>query len=307
MDFDYLRNFYELVLAGSVRKLSEIKGVPIGTISRQLSTLERSLGHTLLERKQGIAGIKLTREGKVLFDALPGILGSFDSAKMMMESNPDLNKGEVTIYTTASLIEDWLVPMLPSFLESFPSIQLNLMSQDMLLSDEMKTRVLSIIPKCEEKTEDIIQIPLLDFHVGLWASSDYLERYGRPKTRPDLMRHRLIVYAKDFDKMVYPNVNWQLESLDIKREDLLCIHSTSARIKAALAGIGIISLSEEAILASGNRLERVLPDEQGPTVTMCFTYPAYFQGNKIIKNIEQHLKKHFPSHLKKIARSGHLQ
>src|SRR5690606_30390364 len=125
-----------------------------------------------------------------------------------------------------------------------------------------------------------IQIPLLDFHVGLWASHSYLERYGRPKNRADLVRHRLIVYAKDFDKMVYPNVNWQLKDLDIKREDLLCIHSTSARIKAALAGVGIISLSEEAILASGNRLEQVLPHEQGPTVTMCFTYPSYFKGNK---------------------------
>src|ERR1700722_12872062 len=115
MDLDYLRNFYELVLTGSVRKLSEINNLPVGTISRQLSTLERALGHTLLERKQGVAGIKLTRQGKVLFDALPGILGAFDSAKMMMESNPELNKGEITIYTTASLVEDWLVPMLPNF------------------------------------------------------------------------------------------------------------------------------------------------------------------------------------------------
>jgi len=146
MDFDYLRNFYELVLAGSVRKLSEIKNVPVGTISRQLSTLERSLGHTLLERKQGITGLKLTREGKVLFDALPSILGAFDSAKMMMESNPELNKGEITIYTTTSLIEDWIVPMLPDFFEAYPSIQLNLMSHDTLLSDEMKARVISIIP-----------------------------------------------------------------------------------------------------------------------------------------------------------------
>lgn len=298
MDFDYLRNFYELVLAGSVRKLSEIKGVPIGTISRQLSALERSLGHTLLERKQGIAGIKLTREGKVLLDALPGILGAFDSARVMMESNPELNKGEITIYTTASLVEDWLVPMLPNFFESYPSIHLNLISHDSLLPQEMRSRVISIIPKGEE-IENIVQVPLRDFHVGLWASSAYLKRYGCPKNQADLMRHRLLVFAKDFDKMTYPNINWHLKNLDIKREDLLCINSSSALIKAAQSGLGIISLSAEAVQASGYSLERVLPDLQGPIVTMCLTYPSYLKQNKIINNVEEFLKTNFKLYLEK--------
>lgn len=299
MEYEYLKNFYELVLAGSVRKLSEIKDLPVGKVSRQLSVLERDLGATLLERKQGVAGLKLTRQGKILFDALPNIIGAIDNVKMMMDSDPNLNKGELILYTTTSLIEDWLVPMLPDFFETYPSIQLNLMSHDTLLPEEMMKRVVSIIPKCEE-TEGIVQVPLLDFHVGLWASHEYLDRYGRPKSMSDLTRHRLIVYAKELDKMTYPNVNWHLRSLQIKSEELLFIHSTSARIKAALKGLGIISLSEEAILASGNILERVLPDLEGPTVTMCLTYPDYLKENKIIKNVEANLIKHFPAHLKTI-------
>lgn len=298
MDLDYLRNFYELVLAGSVRKLSEIKSVPIGTISRQLSALERSLGYTLLERKQGIAGIKPTRQGKVLFDALPSILGAFDSAKVMMESNPELNKGEITIYTTASLVEDWLVPMLPNFFESYPLIHLNLISHDSLLPQEMKSRVISIIPK-GEIIENIVQVPLYDFHVGLWASTAYLERYGCPKNQADLMRHRLLVFAKDFDKMTYPNINWHLKNLDVKREDLLCINSSNALIKAAQSGLGIISLSAEAVQASGYSLKRVLPNLQGPTVTMCLTYPSYLKQNQILNNVEEFLKKNFRLYLEK--------
>jgi|GEM_PF-2006512 len=296
MDFDYLKNFYELVLAGSVRKLSEIRNLPIGTISRQLSILERECGHVLLERKQGIAGVKLTRQGKVLFDVLPSILGAFDSAKVMMEADPSLNKGEVTIYSTTSLIEDWLVPMLPSFFEMYPAIHLNFISHDNLLSEEMRTRVISISPKSED-IENVVQVPLFDFHVGLWASSAYLERYGCPKAQSDLMRHRLLVFAKDFDKMTYPNINWHLKNLNIKREDLLCINSSSALIKAALRGLGIISLSSEAIQASGYSLERVLPGLDGPIVTMSLTYPSYFKENKLIQNIEEFFKEKFPLRL----------
>jgi hypothetical protein len=87
-----------------------------------------------------------------------------------------------------------------------------LFSHDSLLSDEMRTNVISICPKREE-IQNIIQVPLLDFHVGLWASSDYLERYGRPKSLADLRRHRLIVFAKDLDKMPYKNLNWHLLSI----------------------------------------------------------------------------------------------
>jgi DNA-binding transcriptional LysR family regulator len=302
MDFDYLRNFYELVLAGSIRKLAVIKNIPVGTISRQLSALERSLGHTILERKQGIAGIKLTREGKVLFDALPSILGSFDNAKIMMESDPDINKGEITIHTTTSLIEDWIVPMLPDFFETYPSIHLNLTSQDTLLTDEMQARVISISPKRDDKIENLEQVPLLDFHVNLWASTSYLERYGRPQTLADLMRHRLILYTMDLDKMTYSSVNWHLNNLDVKRANLLCIHSTNARIKAAYNSLGIISVSAEAIQASGYSLERVLPAVSGPLITMCLTYPSYLKENKLIKNVERFLQNHFLEHHKKISK-----
>lgn len=299
MNFDCLRTFYDLALAGSFRKLSEMNGQSLSTVSRQLSTLEKELGHTLMERKQGFSGVKLTREGKVLFDALPNILGAFDSAKTMMESDPELSKGEVTIYTTTSLIEDWLVPMLPNFFEMYPSIHLNFISHDNLLADRLKGQVISVSPKSEE-IENIIQIPLLDFHVGLWAAPEYLERYGRPKTIADLERHRLIVFAKDFDKMTYPNINWHLKNLNIKREDLICINSSRALIKAARNGFGIISLSGEAIQASGVSLERVLPNLQGPTVTMCLTYPSYLKENKLIKNVQRFLEDHFLLHLKNI-------
>ncbi len=93
--------------------------------------------------------------------------------------------------------------------------------------------------------------------------------------------------------MTYPNINWHLKNLDIKSEDLLCINSSAALIKAARNGLGIISLSAEAIEASGYSLVRVLPDLEGPMVTMCLTYPTYFQQNKLIKNIEDFFKKKF--------------
>jgi hypothetical protein len=62
-----------------------------------------------------------------------------------------------------------------------------------------------------------------------------------------------------------------------------------------------MSISSEAIQASQHSLERVLPDVQGPTVTMCLTYPSYFRGNEIIKNIEEFLKYYFPTRLKQIS------
>ncbi|MFN7710506.1 MAG: LysR family transcriptional regulator [Holosporales bacterium] len=303
MDVNHLKNFYELVLAGSVRRLAEMRNMPVSNISRQLANLEKEMGHPLLERRQGLSGLKLTRQGEILFKALPNVFGTFDNVRVMMEADPEVNKGEITIFTTTALIEEWLVPMLPKLNATYPNIQLNFISHDSLIPHEMKQRSISISPK-DDENQDIIQTPLLEFHVGLWASPDYLDRYGRPHHLEDLVRHKLIVFARDFDQMTYPNIDWHIKSLNQTFQgrplDMVCINSTRALIKAAYQGLGIISLSREAIRATGYTLERVLPDIDGPTVSMCLTYPKYWGGQDIIHKVRDFLMHEFKTAAKRM-------
>lgn len=286
MDLDQLRIFYDLAVTESFRKLSEINKLPIAKISRELSALEKNLGYQLIDRKPGRSSMSLTRQGKILFDNLPHVFGIFENLKQVMSTDPELNKGDVTIYTTNSLIEDWIVYMLPNLYVAYPNIQLNLISYNNLLTRDLKEKVISISPASDKKGTTARQVKLLDFHVGLWASKEYLDHYGRPKSLCELERHKLILFTKEIDQMTYPTLNWHLIGSNIDLQKQMCINSSTGLIRAALRGLGIISLSEENIKAAGCKLEKVLQDVKGPTVPMCFTYPEYWDGNSIIENLK---------------------
>lgn len=300
MDLEKLRIFYDLILAGGVRKLSEINHQPIAKISRYLSSLEQEIGHVLIERKQGNARLTLTDQGKILFETLPTIFGIFDNLQQVMDTRPELYSGRLTIYTTNSLIEDWLISMLHDFYNKFPEIKIDLLSHNILVTPELRKRIISISPTNEFIDDDVVQFPLLDYHVGLWASPGYLEHFGTPQSLKDLERHKLIVYSKEINQMTYSSLHWHLQDINIKLNDLTCINTSNGLIKAAHAGLGIISLSAENVAASGIPLQRVLPHIHGPKVTMCLTYPKYWYGNKIIQTVQNYFSFTFKEHSKRL-------
>ncbi|MBN9342891.1 MAG: LysR family transcriptional regulator [Holosporales bacterium] len=293
MDLEQLRIFYDLVFTESFRKLSASNKLSVAKISRELSALETELGYRLIERKPGYSNMSLTRQGKVLFEALPQVFGIFDNLKQVMNTDPELNSGNITIHTTNSLIENWIVFMIPKLQETYPNIQLNLIANNNLLTRDLKENVISISPASDEKNKNFFQVPLLNFHVGLWASKKYLDQYGRPTSLSDLQKHKVMLFTKELDQMTYPNLNWYLKDSNVMIPNQMCINSTLGLLKAAHHGLGIISLSEENIRVAGYQLERVLPEINGPTVPMCLTYPTYWKDNSIIENLATFFKTQF--------------
>lgn len=293
MELEQLRIFYDLIFTESFRKLSASNKLSVTKISRELSALEKEFGYRLIERKPGHSNMTLTRQGKILFEALPQVFGIFDNLKQVMDTDPELNKGNITIHTTNSIIENWLVFMISKLQETYPNIQLNLIANNNLLTRDLKEKIISISPASDEKNKNFCQVPLLDFHVGLWASKKYLDQHGRPQTLSDLKNHKVILFTKELDQMTYPTLNWYLKDSHVRIPNQMCINSTIGLLNAAHHGLGIISLSEENLKAAGYDLERVLPEIKGPTVPMCLTYPSYWKENKVMENLSTFLQKQF--------------
>ncbi|MGL1507626.1 LysR substrate-binding domain-containing protein, partial [Vibrio parahaemolyticus] len=54
---------------------------------------------------------------------------------------------------------------------------------------------------------DLIQRKLITVHNHIYASPDYLRRFGTPATMDELARHRLIVYGEDAPPPL-ADINW---------------------------------------------------------------------------------------------------
>ncbi len=292
MFFEKLKLFNALVTAGNFSKLADSQKLSLSFVSRRISSLEEEIGHKLIIRNFRAGPIKLTRPGEIFYKTVPLLVDTYESLLNLMNNDPNLEAGKINIYTTASIIEDWLVPMLSNFKIQLPNIKLNFITDDYLIDSQKLGSIISITPYNSESTH-LIQLPLLKFHSSLWASKTYIKRYGLPENLEDLQRHHFLSFTKDFDHKSYPTLNWHINRANIPLDNVTCINTTAGLVRAAAEGQGILSLSLESIMAKNYEFVRILPEINGPIVIMCFTYPAYWKDNLSLNKTGKFIREYF--------------
>jgi len=90
-------------------------------VSHHVRRLESRLGVTLFQRHA--RGVNLTAEGRMLADAAGSALADVESALRGLRGDHD-ERDRVRITTLHSLLNTWLLPRLPSFIEQHPQIRL---------------------------------------------------------------------------------------------------------------------------------------------------------------------------------------
>ena len=100
--------------------------------------------------------------------------------------------------------------MLPEFLKNFPKIQLSIYGSDIipdLHSDEADAAICPFI----NSDDSLLQTHLMKFHLKLYASKEYLEKFGVPKTPSDLDNHCLLAYGDHKTLHPFGEANWHLK------------------------------------------------------------------------------------------------
>ena len=96
---------------------------------------------------------------------------------------------------------------------------------------------------------------LTDYTLGLYASREYIEEFGRPETADDLARHSLIGYVDD---LVYtPELNYADDFLRGWQSDVE-ISTAIGQFEAVRAGVGI-GVLHDFMAAGVADLVRLLP------------------------------------------------
>ena len=97
---------------------------------------------------------------------------------------------------------------------------------------------------------------LVDYSLGLYASEDYLRRYGTPAQREDLKSHTLIGYVDD---LIYtPDLNYAPEFIRDWRSDVE-ISTAIGQFEAVRSGTGI-GICHDFMTAEKPGLVRLFPD-----------------------------------------------
>jgi DNA-binding transcriptional LysR family regulator len=208
-------------------------------VSRQVSALETQLGARLFHRTT--RSLSLTEVGQAYYERCARILAEIEEANLSVSSLQGEPRGTLRINAPMSFGVLHLAPLLPSFLERYPLIDIDMAMNDRFVSliDE-GFDVAVRIGKLEDSS--LIARHLAVARRVVCASPAYLERRGVPATPDDLADHCCLTYAN----RTTPE-EWSFQTRDGQRWPVevhgrLRVNNGDVLRAAALGGVGIITL-----------------------------------------------------------------
>jgi DNA-binding transcriptional LysR family regulator len=272
--------FHAVAEAGSFTHAGESLNLSQSAVSRQISALEESLSVPLFHRHA--RGLILTEQGELLFRTAREVFAKLAMAEGLISESKDRPKGPLKITTTVAFGSIWLTPRIREFLDLYPEIQVSLVVDDSELDLSMREADVAI-RMSPPRQPDLIQRHLVSVQVHIYASTDYIQKYGMPQRPEDLEDHRVIVYGEDARPPV-PGVNWLLE-IGVKsgqdRRPILTVNNTYGMLRAIMSGLGIAALPD-FVANEQSGLVRVLPEVAGPPNEAYFVYPEELRTSKRI-------------------------
>lgn len=123
-NLNHYKIFYEVAKAGNISKAAELLFISQPAVSKSITKLEQSLGHSLFIRSK--RGVKLTEEGKTLFTHLKQAFDSIHTAEQALKRAGALGLGQLRIGVSTSLCKHILLPYLQYFIEENPHIKVSI-------------------------------------------------------------------------------------------------------------------------------------------------------------------------------------
>ncbi len=290
MDWDKLRIFHAVAEAGSFTHAGETLNLSQSAISRQISTLEESLGISLFHRHA--RGLLLTEQGELLQKAARDIFGKMSMIEGRLLDSKQLPEGPLRITTTEFIGSTWLAPRLNDLREKHPDVQLTLLLDDRILNLGMREAD-AAIRLYKPEHPDLIQRQLTTINFHIYGSKAYLEKHGMPEDIKDLKNHTLIAYPENVP-VPFSDPNWLFRLAGLDPEDnynLLMMNSMYAIHRAVEGGTGLATLPD--YLAEDNKnIQMVLPQAQPDGVDMYFVYPEERRHSQRIAIFRDFLLKH---------------
>ena len=271
MDWDKLKIFHTVAEASSFTKASTILNLSQSAISRQIQSLENELKVKLFERHA--RGLVLTDNGEYLFKTAHEVISKLKDVEATLSSEKDKLNGKLTVTTVVSFGTTWLTPRIQEFMTLNPDIEIELIFDDSEL--DLSTRQADIgIWMRRPKQLNYIQKKFVNFNYHLYASNNYLEKNGYPKTVKDLNKHKFISYGRGAPSPVF-NPDWALKigmPDGKKRKPTMKVNSVYGLLLAVQSGVGIAALPDYITFNVPN-ITKVLPSETGTPTETHFVYP----------------------------------
>ena len=283
-DWSDLVFFLELARQGRLVPAAKRLRADHTTVSRRVAELERGLNCKLFDR--GANGFVLTDLGQKLFKYAEAI----ESTALAIEENvagiASEPTGDVRVATMEGIGSFYLAPRMPILRQLFPEIRVELVTERHLISLTKREADISV-SFAQMTGPRLISEAVGTFQLRLYASPQYLDRMGEPRSIEDLDRYEFVDYIDDFVSI--SQVRW-LHDVLVPSRVVFRSSSMVAQHNAAAAGLGMVLLPSFSA-AEDARLRPVLIDRVSVMRSIWLTLHEDHQYLSRIKAVKSFLKK----------------
>jgi DNA-binding transcriptional LysR family regulator len=268
-DFNDIVAFLAVARERNFTRAAAQLGISQSALSQTVRGLEARLGLRLLTRTT--RSVSPTEAGERLLQAAGPRLEEIDAELASLSALRDKPSGTIRITAHDHSVRAVLWPALERLLPDYPDIKVEVVI-DYGLTDIVAGRYDAGIRSGEMIAKDMIAVRIgPDMRSAVVGTPSYFAKRPKPKAPQELTAHNCInlrlpthggLYAWEFEK--------EGRELRVRVEGQLVFNGTTPMLDAALAGLGLAYLPEDAVhahLAAG-RLIRVLAD-------WCPLYPGY--------------------------------
>lgn len=263
--------FVRVAETQSFSAIARERNIGQSTVSKQIAALEDHLGTRLLNRSTRL--VTLTEQGAQYFESCKAILDAVAEAEAGLTHKQMAPNGLLRMACPASFGVHEIAPLLPSFQEKYPNLEIELVMSDHFVDLVEEGVDLAI------RIGDLIDSALIAKRLGatrrmLVASPDYLARAGTPLDLKDLQNHNCLVNTG------YATVNrWQFIGPDgpasVKVRGQLKANHSEALAQALIqgAGIGLLPVWLVSQGLNAGKLAQVLPQYSPRPLPINALYP----------------------------------
>ncbi|ABW32362.1 LysR family transcriptional regulator [Acaryochloris marina] len=268
-----IKTFVRVAEVESFARASNILGLSTSAVSKAVARLEADLGVKLFHRTT--RSVSLTPDGKQFYEGCQQLLLEFDALTAEVQGSRATPRGQLTISAPAAFGRLCLVPLLQSFMQSYPEITLNISIDDHAI--DLAAQGIDIVIRTGQLADsaNLIASRLVTYRLVVCASPHYLAEHGEPQHPEQLQRHSCLNFRNPDTGRFFPwvlEIDGAVESYTVSGP--LVFDNADAVVRSSISSLGLSQmpsfLAKEAV--SRGQLVEVLNSYQPPETPVWICY-----------------------------------
>ena len=231
--WDEVRTAYHVARIGTVSGAADVLGVHHATVIRHIDAIETRLGVKLFQRHA--RGYTPTEAGTDLLRVAQATDDQFNQLIGRLKGHGEDVSGELVVTSLVSLVPQ-MVPVLRDFQQMHPGLMVRYLTGDRLFRLEYGEAHVAIRAGAAPEQPDNVVQKFSEQRVGLYASAQYVERYGLPSGPEDFGNHRFVGHDDEKARaafMIWLRANVPESAITFR------MNNASAMFQAIKEGAGI--------------------------------------------------------------------